>query len=107
MQHLPLPLIRQQIELVLFKFDTGKVSHLINTEVVMNMPAQIPLAEFKTIYSVADVERAMEDSCSTGNEMLQAMYKGMKKSGGCVLLSNHLPQAGWTICMNHPLISAR
>lgn len=48
----------------------------------MNMPTQIPLAEFKTIYSLADVERAMEDSCSKGNETLQAMYKGMKKSGG-------------------------
>lgn len=94
MQRIPLPLIRQQIELVLFKFDTEKVSHLINTEVIMNMPTQIPLAEFKTIYSLADVERAMEDSCSKGNETLQAMYKGMKKSGGCVLLSNLLPQMG-------------
>jgi ATP-dependent Lon protease len=48
----------------------------------MSMPTQIPLAEFKTIYSIADVERAMENSCSKGNERLQAMYEGMKKSGG-------------------------
>lgn len=49
----------------------------------MNMPAcHIPLADYKTIYNVADVERAMEDSCAKRNETLQALYEAMKKSGG-------------------------
>lgn len=42
----------------------------------------IPIAEYKTIYSVADVERAMEGSCAKRNETLQAFYEDMKKSGG-------------------------
>ena len=42
----------------------------------------IPIAGYKTIYNVSDVERAMEDSCTKRNEMLQALYEGMKKSGG-------------------------
>lgn len=49
----------------------------------MNMPAcHIPLADYKTIYNVADVERAMEDSSTKRNETLQALYEAMKKSGG-------------------------
>ncbi len=49
----------------------------------MNMSTcHIPIAEYKTIYNVADVERAMEDSCSKRNETLQAFYESMKKSGG-------------------------
>lgn len=49
----------------------------------MNMPTcHIPVAEYKTIYSVADVERAMEESCAKHNEMLQAFYESMRKSGG-------------------------
>jgi len=49
----------------------------------MNMPTcHIPIAEYKTIYNIADVERAMESSCSKRNESLQAFYEGMKKSGG-------------------------
>lgn len=42
----------------------------------------IPIAEYKTIYNVADVERAMEDACAKRNESLNALYEGMKKSGG-------------------------
>ena len=42
----------------------------------------IPIAEYKTIYNVADVERAMEDPCAKRNESLKALYEGMKKSGG-------------------------
>ncbi len=42
----------------------------------------IPIAGYKTIYNVADVERAMEDSCTKCNETLQSLYEGMKKSGG-------------------------
>lgn len=42
----------------------------------------IPIAEYKTIYNVADVDRAMEDSCAKRNESLKALYEGMKKSGG-------------------------
>ena len=57
--------------------------NFMNEEVIVNMPScHIPIAEYKTIYSVADVERAMEDSCSRRNEALQAFYEGMKNSGG-------------------------
>ena len=45
-------------------------------------PCHMPVAEYKTIYSVADVERAMEESCAKHNEMLQAFYESMRKSGG-------------------------
>lgn len=48
----------------------------------MNMPCHIPIAEYKTIYSVADVERVMQSSCTKRNETLQALYEAMKKSGG-------------------------
>jgi len=42
----------------------------------------IPIAEYKTIYSVADVEQAMEHTGSKRNESLLAIYEDMKKSGG-------------------------
>ena len=49
----------------------------------MNMSAcHIPIAEYKTIYNVADVERAMEDSNTKRNEALHTFYEGMRKSGG-------------------------
>jgi ATP-dependent Lon protease len=54
----------------------------MSKEVTMNMPCHIPIAEYKAIYNVADVERAMENSCSRRNETLQTIYENMKKSGG-------------------------
>jgi ATP-dependent Lon protease len=48
----------------------------------MNIPCHIPIAEYKSIYSVSDVDRAMENSCSKRNETLQSIYENMKKSGG-------------------------
>lgn len=48
----------------------------------MNMPCHIPIAEYKAIYNVSDVERAMENSPSKRNETLQTIYENMKKSGG-------------------------
>lgn len=43
---------------------------------------QIPLADYREIYSVADVERAIEDATPTRNEALAAFYEKMKKLGG-------------------------
>lgn len=48
----------------------------------MNMPCHIPIAEYKTIYNVSDVDRAIENTCSKRNEILQSIYENMKKSGG-------------------------
>lgn len=48
----------------------------------MDTACHIPLAEYKTIYNVADVERALEDSSARRNEMLQSLYEDMKKTGG-------------------------
>ena len=43
---------------------------------------QIPLADYREIYSVADVERAMEGSAPSRNEALAAFYENMRKLGG-------------------------
>ena len=61
----------------------------------MNIPVRsenlayshIPLAEYKTIYDVADVDRAIEDKTTKnhGNEALTAMYESMREHGGYVL----------------------
>lgn len=42
---------------------------------------QIPLADYKEIYSVAEVDRAIEDHASS-SESLKALYEKMKKAGG-------------------------
>lgn len=42
---------------------------------------QIPLADYKEIYSVAEVDRAIEDHPSS-SESLMALYEKMKKAGG-------------------------
>lgn len=42
---------------------------------------QIPLADYKEIYSVAEVDRAIEDHASS-SESLMALYEKMKKAGG-------------------------
>lgn len=43
---------------------------------------QIPIAGYKSIYSVADVDRAMEDPSSSKNEALKSLYEKMIRSGG-------------------------
>jgi len=43
---------------------------------------QIPIAGYKSIYSIADVDRAMEDSSSSKNESLKSLYEKMIRSGG-------------------------
>lgn len=48
----------------------------------MDTPFQIPVAGYKTVYSVADVDRAMEDSAPSKNESLKSLYEKMKKTGG-------------------------
>jgi len=48
----------------------------------MTATVQIPIAGYKTIYSVADVDRAMEDTSSTKNESLKSLYEKMIKTGG-------------------------
>ena len=42
----------------------------------------IPLADIRTIYCVADVDKAIEDSPPSRNESLSALYGRMKKLGG-------------------------
>lgn len=42
----------------------------------------IPIAGYKTIYNVADVQRAMENSGAARNEYLQSFYEKMKGTGG-------------------------
>jgi len=42
----------------------------------------IPIAGYKTIYNVADVQRAMESSGAARNEPLQSFYEKMKDNGG-------------------------
>lgn len=43
---------------------------------------QIPLAEYREIYNVADVDRAIEDSAPARNDALNAFYEKMRKLGG-------------------------
>ncbi|MHB1099278.1 MAG: AAA family ATPase [Burkholderiales bacterium] len=42
----------------------------------------IPIADYKSIYSVADVDRAMEESAPRNNESLNSVYQKMKQAGG-------------------------
>ena len=48
----------------------------------MNTPYHIPLADSKSIYSVAEVDRAMEASSPSKNEPLKALYEKMRERGG-------------------------
>lgn len=43
---------------------------------------QIPIADYKSIYSVADVDRAMEESAPSKNEVLKSLYEKMRRVGG-------------------------
>lgn len=43
---------------------------------------QIPLADYREIYSVGDVDRAMEEPATAKNEALAAFYEKMRKMGG-------------------------
>jgi ATP-dependent Lon protease len=43
---------------------------------------QIPIAGFKAIYSVADVDRALEEAGPSKNETLKSLYQKMRKTGG-------------------------
>lgn len=43
---------------------------------------RIPIADIREIYSIADVERAMEEPVAARNEALAALYDRMKKLGG-------------------------
>ncbi len=48
----------------------------------MNTACHIPLAESRAIYSVAEVDRAMESVTPTKNESLKALYGKMRSRGG-------------------------
>lgn len=48
----------------------------------MTAAIQIPLAGYKSIYNVADVERAMEQAAPSKNASLKAFYEKMRKVGG-------------------------
>ena len=48
----------------------------------MNTPCHIPLANSKAIYSVADVDRALEKAAPNQNEPLRALYENMRQRGG-------------------------
>ena len=42
----------------------------------------IPLADCREIYDLGDVDRALEDSLTSGNDALKALYEKMRKFGG-------------------------
>jgi ATP-dependent Lon protease len=46
------------------------------------LPCNIPIAELQPVYSVAEVDRAMEGSASTKNEGLKSWYEKMRSLGG-------------------------
>jgi ATP-dependent Lon protease len=46
------------------------------------LPCNIPIAELQPIYSIADVDRAMEGSASTKNDGLKSWYEKMHSLGG-------------------------
>jgi hypothetical protein len=46
------------------------------------MDAVIPLAELQPIYSVAEVDRALEDGVAKRNEGLKSWYDRMRELGG-------------------------
>ncbi len=48
----------------------------------MNTPYHIPLANSKAIYSVADVDRALEGAAPNQNEPLRSLYEKMRERGG-------------------------
>ncbi|MEW6313570.1 MAG: AAA family ATPase [Pseudomonadota bacterium] len=48
----------------------------------MSNAVHIPVAEYAPVYSVGDVERAMEETAPTQNAALQAFYEKMRKMGG-------------------------
>lgn len=48
----------------------------------MDAAVRIPLADMRTIYCVADVEKAMEDGTPARNEALNAFYDRMRRLGG-------------------------
>lgn len=51
-------------------------------EMIMANAFHIPIADYKSIYNVDDVERAMEESSSRGNDSLNSLYQKMRLSGG-------------------------
>jgi ATP-dependent Lon protease len=46
------------------------------------MDAMIPLADLQSIYSVAEVDRALEDGAARRNEGLKSWYDRMRELGG-------------------------
>lgn len=48
----------------------------------MNAPCHIPIADIKSVYSVAEVDRAMEAASPSKNEPLKALYEKMRERGG-------------------------
>ena len=46
------------------------------------MDPVIPLADLQPIYSVADVDRALEDSAAKRNDGLKGWYDRMRELGG-------------------------
>lgn len=47
-----------------------------------NAGVQIPLADYREIYSVAEVDKAMEDAAPARNDALTAFYEKMRRMGG-------------------------
>ena len=43
---------------------------------------RLSVAEERTIYHVADIERAIEDAAGNRNEALSCLYEKMKQRGG-------------------------
>ncbi len=54
----------------------------MNSQQSRSTDVHIPIADVRSIYSVADVERAIEEGPSNRNEALAACYEKMKRQGG-------------------------
>jgi ATP-dependent Lon protease len=55
----------------------------VKEKVIMaNSDIRLSVAEERTIYHVADIERAMEDATGNRNEALSCLYEKMKQRGG-------------------------
>src|SRR5690242_14300147 len=53
-----------------------------SSEVSASMDTLIPLADLQAIYSVAEVDRALEDGAAKRNEGLKSWYDRMRELGG-------------------------
>ena len=66
------------------------------------MDPVIPIADLQSIYSVAEVGRALEDGAARRNEGLKSWYDRMRELGGSVTLESATGR-GATLAIRLPL----